>query len=1019
MKNDCGKLVTPISNTDIKIFVDKKIIFFIDVVQNIMLNAKESYSLGIITGKKMNDATMDLLSISSKLLAHGVTTGETAIKSMQLLNNDISSVIRSVGCNNLEDLLKVCFGNTTCISDKSHELQSTILLKFMRPTGYNIANLRSGDVFGCTDQSTTSSHFYTRIHGVCVCIPNTFLKKTITVFGVFRDVVIPLYQTPIMVQTIKTIMEHASHSNSTVLLDTLTLTDIVCYDATTLLQKFNEYSILSNATQCKTLSACVKDFIMADAFTKRRIIISLLAGEPTQGSRYMAYLLYDVISNDKDSEIDTDEQRLILTSLPFSMLKRFNDAMRSTVDYTKALSRFDINKVPLEQQICLLKVNDAVKEKAMIKLREIKSKSDDSGSKARQYLDGLLRIPFNIYRRERIMMIMDENRSIYKDIITHSLAGEEPSQMETAVDIIKYVSKIKLVVADDILKRLGTISTKPDIKLMITNLKFSTSTGKESKCSKLTNLVGNLSKNADILWQNVDVIKMSHSTRELCNQILRVENNFKEISTYVGNVRSVLNKAVHGHDRAKDQLERIVCQWINGEQDGYCFGFEGPPGVGKTSLAKYGLSKCLINSDGGYRPFAMIQMGGDSNGSTLHGHNYTYVGSTWGDIVQILMDSHCMNPIIFIDEVDKISKTEHGHEIVGILTHLLDRTQNDGFQDKYFSGVELNLSKALFILSYNDPESIDKILLDRIHRVKFKSLSLDEKVTVCCEHLLPEIYKKMGVDGLVIIGPEVIRYIIDEYTCESGVRKLKEVLFDIIGAINASFLKGSMGRDEFPINLTIPDITKNYLKDHLETKTKMVANAPQIGLINGLWANSLGKGGVLPLNARFYPSDKFLELKLTGLQEKVMQESMHVALTVAWQATSEENKIKIYAKYNATQKYGIHIHTGDGSVPKDGPSASTAITCLIYSILNDYPIKNDYAITGEIGLDGQVHEIGGLDLKFIGGIKAGVKHFIFPTENKKDYDSFMEKYCTSSMVDGITFEPVDEFSTIFSKIFSN
>ena len=122
-----------------------------------------------------------------------------------------------------------------------------------------------------------------------------------------------------------------------------------------------------------------------------------------------------------------------------------------------------------------------------------------------------------------------------------------------------------------------------------------------------------------------------------------------------------------------------------------------------------------------------MAVGGSSNGSTLEGHNYTYVGSTWGRIVDILIETKCMNPIIFIDELDKISRTEHGKELIGILTHLIDPTQNDTFQDKYFTGIDLDLSKALFIFSYNDADLIDRILLDRIHRIKFKHLSLDRK----------------------------------------------------------------------------------------------------------------------------------------------------------------------------------------------------------------------------------------------------------------------------------------------------
>ena len=137
---------------------------------------------------------------------------------------------------------------------------------------------------------------------------------------------------------------------------------------------------------------------------------------------------------------------------------------------------------------------------------------------------------------------------------------------------------------------------------------------------------------------------------------------------------------------------------------------------------------------------------------------------------------HLLMPGKTVDEVDKISKTEHGKELVGILTHLLDQTQNDCFQDKYFAGIDLDLSKALFILSYNDVDSIDPILLDRIHRIKFKSLSIEDKLVIGHKYILPEIYKNIGLEDTIEINNDVLNYIIDEYTCESGVRKLKDSL---------------------------------------------------------------------------------------------------------------------------------------------------------------------------------------------------------------------------------------------------
>jgi endopeptidase La len=506
------------------------------------------------------------------------------------------------------------------------------------------------------------------------------------------------------------------------------------------------------------------------------------------------------------------------------------------------------------------------------------------------------------------------------------------------------------------------------------------------------------------------------NTSAILTDISKIETKYSTINTYIKDVKAVLDSSVHGHDKAKKQIERIIGQWINGKQDGYCFGFEGPPGVGKTSLAKKGLSACLKDENGVSRPFAMIQMGGDSNGSSLHGHNYTYVGSTWGSIVQILIDKKCMNPIIFIDEIDKISKTEQGKEIIGILTHLLDPAQNDCFQDKYFSGIDLDLSKALFVLSYNDVDAIDKILLDRVHRIKFKSLSLQEKITISQKHILPEVYEKMGLQNVIQIEDDVLKFIIDEYTIESGVRKLKEILFEVVGEINLDILKTPINDYTIPIHITADDIKNKYLKDKQEIRHKKIHDEDKIGIINGLWANAMGRGGVIPIQTNWRPSDKFLKLHLTGSMGDVMKESMNVALTLAWNLTPSSQKTAIIGEYSG-ERHGVHIHCPDGATEKDGPSAGTAITTTIYSLFNGLKIKHNMAITGEITLEGKVTEIGGLELKILGGIKAGVTEFIYPKENQHDYDSFMEKYQKTENISHIKFHSVDHINEVFAIVF--
>jgi ATP-dependent Lon protease len=264
----------------------------------------------------------------------------------------------------------------------------------------------------------------------------------------------------------------------------------------------------------------------------------------------------------------------------------------------------------------------------------------------------------------------------------------------------------------------------------------------------------------------------------------------------------------------------------------------------------------------------------------------------------------------------------------------------------------------------------------------------------------------------------VLKFIIDEYTLESGVRKLKEILFEIIAEINLDILKNFNNTYSIPIEITIEDIKTKYFKDKQEIKIKKIHCENKVGIINGLWANALGRGGVIPIQSNWRPSDKFLQLHLTGMQGDVMKESMNVALTLAWNLTSIERREEIWNSQSCSVN-GVHIHCPEGATPKDGPSAGTAITTTLYSLFNNKKIKYSIAITGEITLDGKVTEIGGLDLKFLGGIKAGVKEFIYPKDNKKDYDSFMEKYKDAELIDGIQFHCVEKIEDVFEIVFEN
>jgi ATP-dependent Lon protease len=1079
--------------------VSKKIEFFQDVIQKTILNVQKNKVLDILGVSDINICLHKLSILNEKMRTMmeslNQNQNDDVVQHLQLINNELSSLLKVYGTESLEDMLVVCFGNNYSITNNETENEKyNLLKKYFHPTGYKVLNnncknsqkdMTKTDTTSpltknleCSDNFLNSKKFHNKVYGIKLYIQNKSLNKNLVIFGIIDDVMIDFldnqYIHDIKENIFKYIPSDKNFQKETFekFVKSLTLKDYMTNSRhQDIYCKFIGYSTNYKMMKQRNLSQIVKDFINADLYSKRNTIIQLLINSSSNSceNSYYAYLLYDLLSNDKSSAVvDTVEQTTLFDSFPWSIKQYFRDAMSMTVQYTADLSNFDMNKIPIEQQICLLKAPETVKEKAMIKLKEVKSKTEDSGTKARQYLDGLLKIPFSIYKKEPILYVMDDIKRNFKDLQeTNSFKNIPNKEKYTSVEIVNHLKTMKeeintssvIDVVDsskytfqqfyqkleeldktslvEVCQKINeiVIEDKLDFKKLKTSGK--TKTALKMDIVKFCEYHKNkLSSLCDVFISNnhlaVKATKPTKDDEVLKKDITHIEDKLKDINEYIVSVNKTLDEAVHGHKKAKQQVERIIGQWINGQQDGYCFGFEGPPGVGKTSLAKRGLSHCLKDENGESRPFAMIQMGGDSNGSTLHGHNYTYVGSTWGSIVQILMDKKCMNPIIFIDEVDKISKTEHGREIVGILTHLLDPTQNDVFQDKYFNGINLDLSKALFILSYNDPESIDKILLDRIHRIKFGVLSLEEKLVIAKTYMLPEIYEKMGLENMINMDDETLKFIIENYTCEAGVRKLKQCLFEIVGEINIDVLKLRENDPtdqtqkivepkykELPIRITVDDVKNKYFKEKHEMIIKKISKESKVGLANGMWANQVGQGGTLPVEAKFFPCDKFLGLKLTGMIGDVMNESANVALSVAWNLTPKAVQKELSKKYNNATvcKQGIHIHFPEGSVSKDGPSAGSCITSVIYSLLNNLKIKSNVALTGEITLNEQVTAIGGLDLKILGSMKVGVNTFLFPKENEKDYKQLLEKYEKTETLVGIAFHPVGTIEEVFSHIF--
>ena len=283
---------------------------------------------------------------------------------------------------------------------------------------------------------------------------------------------------------------------------------------------------------------------------------------------------------------------------------------------------------------------------------------------------------------------------------------------------------------------------------------------------------------------------------------------------FMAGAKQTLDNCVYGLNDAKLQIMQMLGQWIvNPDSVGTAIAIHGPPGTGKTSIVKDGISKILG------REFAFIALGGCGDGSFLEGHSYTYEGSTWGKIAQILMDCKSMNPIIYFDELDKVSDTPRGQEIIGILTHLTDTTQNSEFHDKYFSEVSLDLSKCLFIFSYNEEHLVNPILKDRMYRIQTKGYDTKEKITIARDYLLPKIREQVSFTAEEILIPdETLHYIISTPHLtknESGVRNLKRCLeiiytklnlYRLVKPGNAMFEKDLGVKVQFPITVTRKEV---------------------------------------------------------------------------------------------------------------------------------------------------------------------------------------------------------------------
>ncbi len=289
--------------------------------------------------------------------------------------------------------------------------------------------------------------------------------------------------------------------------------------------------------------------------------------------------------------------------------------------------------------------------------------------------------------------------------------------------------------------------------------------------------------------------------------------NTQNVCDYITESKTKLDEVIYGQEPVKMHILEIISQYFSNQNClGNIFGVYGPMGVGKTTIIKEGLSAVL------QRPFSFISLGGAQDASFLDGHSYTYEGSTYGKITDCLIKSKCMNPIIYFDELDKISNTAKGEEISNLLIHITDESQNMNFQDKYFNGVNIDLSKCIFVFSFNDPENVNKILRDRIQMINLNGFTKQEKMKICKKFLIPKILKEFNLTN-IMFKDEALSFLIENYSKEQGVRNLKHILKKITSKINLIKCCNNKDINKQKIRVKFPlNISESFIKKLLELK---------------------------------------------------------------------------------------------------------------------------------------------------------------------------------------------------------
>ncbi|MDE7289953.1 MAG: endopeptidase La [Oscillospiraceae bacterium] len=466
--------------------------------------------------------------------------------------------------------------------------------------------------------------------------------------------------------------------------------------------------------------------------------------------------------------------------------------------------------------------------------------------------------------------------------------------------------------------------------------------------------------------------KMSPSSQEsfvirnyLDNVLDLPWNKMTDDNTDINKVRDVLDNDHYGLEKVKERiLENISVRELNPDIKGQIICLVGPPGIGKTSIGK-SIARAMGKN------YQRISLGGVRDESDIRGHRKTYIGAMPGRIINAMKLAGSKNPLILLDEIDKMTHDMRGDPSSALL-EVLDSEQNSAFRDHYIE-VPFDLSKVLFVTTANTTQTIDPPLLDRMDVIELTSYTREEKFNIAKKHLVPKQLKENGLKSAMLKFTDGALYVlIDNYTREAGVRTLERRIAELCRKAAKSIVSG----EKKSVRISEKNIeqylgTKKYLDDDHSKEN-------EVGIVNGLAWTSVG-GVLMPLEASVFDGKGTIET--TGSLGDVMKESARIAVSYVR---------SVAEKYGISDEFykekDIHIHAPEGATPKDGPSAGVTMTTALVSALANIPVRHDVAMTGEITLHGKVLPIGGLREKTMAAYKAGMKTVIIPAANKGDLE---------------------------------